>query len=591
MRFRIVTLAALAALLAGCGQKKVDAGEFARLSEEFLYSTLALSPVSASASGYHEHKGAKLDEQLDDYSPTGINRSREHFASWDKRVRSIDRAALDAESRADLELIDTQVQLALLEYQTIQDYRHNPTLYVELAGNALFTPYSVEYAPAAQRWAAIIARLKALPQLMQSAQANLVDSNAIWTRVAIEENDGNLEMIEGLLAGKVPAELKAEYDAAAKPAAAALRAYSAHLKTLKDTGADGWRLGKQRYDAKFRLVVGRDVTPEKLLADAEAALTAVRKEMFMTSLPLHVKYYPTHKDPVDVNLIVGETLAKVAQKHVKAGDYFKEAARTLEETRSFLRAHEDRVVKLPGRDNLQLIETPAFMRGVYGVGGFNPAPPLQPELGAFYWLTPIPANWPAERVESKLREYNDYGLRILTIHEAIPGHYVQFEYASRVEPKPRRLLRALFGSGPYVEGWAVYATEIMLKEGYLEHNPEMQLTWGKQLLRAIANTVLDIRMQTMGMTDDEAMKLMVERTFQEKEEATAKLQRAKLGACQLPTYFAGYRGWKQLRAALEKKEGAKFSPQAFHQRALEAGALPLSALSTLLGAEAAPPQP
>ena len=211
--------------------------------------------------------------------------------------------------------------------------------------------------------------------------------------------------------------------------------------------------------------------------------------------------------------------------------------------------------KLPGRDNLQLIETPAYMRGVYGVGGFNPAPPLQPELGAFYWLTPIPSTWPKERVESKLREYNDYGLRILTIHEAIPGHYVQFEYASRVEPKPRRVLRSLFGSGPYVEGWAVYATDIMLKEGYLAHDPELQLTWGKQMLRAIANTILDIRMHTMGMSDEEAMKLMLERTFQEKEEASAKLQRAKLGACQLPTYFAGYRGWTRLRAAAGEEGG------------------------------------
>ena len=105
---------------------------------------------------------------------------------------------------------------------------------------------------------------------------------------------------------------------------------------------------------------------------------------------------------------------------------------------------------MPGRDNLQLIDTPEFMRGIFGVGGFSPAPALQPELGAFYWLTPIPKNWPKERVESKLREYNNYGLQILAIHEAIPGHYVQFEYADSVEPKPRRLLRSVFGNGPFV---------------------------------------------------------------------------------------------------------------------------------------------
>ena len=280
-----------------------------------------------------------------------------------------------------------------------------------------------------------------------------------------------------------------------------------------------WRLGKENYAKKFRLVVGGETTPEKLLADAEAELTALRKRMFQLAVPLHVKYYPTHKDPVDLNLIVGETLEKVAQKHVPADRYFAEAQKTLEETRAFLKAHEDRLVQMPGRDNLQLIETPAFMRGIYGVGGFSPAPALQPELGAFYWLTPIPKEWPKERVESKLREYNDYGLRILTIHEAIPGHYVQLEYANQVQPVPRRLLRAVFGNGPYVEGWAVYATDVMLAEGYMDHNPEMELTWCKQLLRAVSNTILDIRMQTQGMSDEEAMALMTQKTFQEREEA------------------------------------------------------------------------
>jgi uncharacterized protein (DUF885 family) len=330
-------------------------------------------------------------------------------------------------------------------------------------------------------------------------------------------------------------------------------------------------------------VVGSDVTPEQLLADAEAQLREIRRKMFMDSLPLHQQYYPTHRDPVDLNLIVRETLDRIATRHVAAADYFAEAEKTLAETRSFMKSHEDRIVKMPGQDNLKLIETPEYMRGVYGVGGFSPAPALQPELGAFYWLTPIPKDWPKERVDSKLREYNDYGLRILTIHEAIPGHYVQLEYANAIQPKSRRLLRSVFGSGPYVEGWAVYATDVMIREGFMDKSPELQLTVQKQLLRAIANTILDIRLQTGNMTEAEAMKLMVEQTFQEKEEATAKYQRARLNSCQLPTYFAGYRAWKELRAAAEKKDGAQFNAGEFHRKALEAGALPMPVLRRLLG--------
>jgi hypothetical protein len=129
----------------------------------------------------------------------------------------------------------------------------------------------------------------------------------------------------------------------------------------------------------------------------------------------------------------------------------------LQEARDFVR--EKGLLKLPPRDNLQVIETPVFMRGMYAVGGFNSAPSLEPQLGAFYWITPIPKSWPRERVESKLREYNFYKLKLLTIHEAIPGHYVQMENANEVEPRSRRLLRSVFGNGPYIEGWAQYRTQ------------------------------------------------------------------------------------------------------------------------------------
>jgi len=222
------------------------------------------------------------------------------------------------------------------------------------------------------------------------------------------------------------------------------------------------------------------------------------------------------------------------------------------------------------------------MRGIYSVGGFNAAPPLQPELGAFYWITPIPKSWSKDRIESKLREYNNYGLQQLTIHEAMPGHYVQLEYANDVQPKSRRLLRNIFGNGPYIEGWAVYAQQLMTDQGYLDNSPGMRLTLGKQLLRVLANTILDVRLQTMGMTDQEALDLMIKDTYQEKEEATAKLQRAQLSSCQLPTYFAGWKGWLQVREHYQQKQGANFSLKDFHERALKESAVPLTTLDRLL---------
>jgi uncharacterized protein (DUF885 family) len=222
------------------------------------------------------------------------------------------------------------------------------------------------------------------------------------------------------------------------------------------------------------------------------------------------------------------------------------------------------------------------MRGIYGVGGFNPAPALQPELGAFYWITPIPPNWPKDRIDSKLREYNTYGLQELTIHEAMPGHYVQFEYANDVQPVSRRLLRNVFGNGAYIEGWAFYTQQLMSDEGYLDNSPALRLTFLKQVLRALANTILDVRLQTMGMTDRQALDLMIDGTYQEREEATAKLQRAQLSSCQLPTYYAGYKGWLQARDRYRQAKGAAFSLREFHERALRESAVPLPELEKLL---------
>jgi uncharacterized protein (DUF885 family) len=216
------------------------------------------------------------------------------------------------------------------------------------------------------------------------------------------------------------------------------------------------------------------------------------------------------------------------------------------------------------------------------VGGFNPAPALEPQLGAFYWVTPIPSNWPKERIESKLREYNTYGLMQLTIHEAMPGHWVQFEVADNVQPKSRRLLRNLFGNGPYIEGWATYAQQLMSDEGFLNNSVELRLTLYKQLLRAIANSILDIRFQTMGMTEKEAIDLLVNETFQEKEEASAKVQRAQLSSCQLPTYFVGWRGWLDTREEYKKRKGAGFNLQEFHDTALKESAVPMPVLGGLL---------
>jgi uncharacterized protein (DUF885 family) len=170
----------------------------------------------------------------------------------------------------------------------------------------------------------------------------------------------------------------------------------------------------------------------------------------------------------------------------------------------------------------------------------------------------------------------------ITIHEAMPGHYVQGEVANSLQPQSRRALRNIFGNGAYVEGWALYTQQLMSEEGFLDYSPELWLTFYKQLLRSIANAILDIRLQTMGMKDQQALDLMIKDTFQEREEATAKLQRAQLSSCQLPTYFVGWRGWLYAREEYKKRRGAAFKISDFHDAALKESAVPMPALQQLI---------
>jgi uncharacterized protein (DUF885 family) len=578
--FRAIWLSAAVVLLAGCGGKKPVA-DIHQLTQESVYTNLRFSPVAATQTGYHQHQGVVLDELLDDYSPAAIDAQRKFHSGFRKRLDAVQPEQLSAEDRADYDILRGQCELALLELDSIQSFRHNPTLYVELIGNALFSPSSLDYAPKPQRYRHIIARLGRVRALLESAKQNLADAPEIWNKVAQEENEGNIGLLDKTLREGAPAEIRADYDRAVTPALDALREFNRWLKDDLSKRTSDWRLGGEKYAAKFRYALGTDRPAAEVLAQAEADIKTVRKQMWDLALPLHKKMYPTHRDPVDLNLIVGEVLSRVADRHATPASYFADARRDLDETRGY--AKEKNLLPLPARDNLQVIETPEFMRGIYAVGGFNPAPALEPKLGAYYWITPIPPGWPKARIESKLREYNFYSLKLLTIHEAMPGHYVQFEYANDVQPEARRVLRGVYGNGPYIEGWAVYATEMMLDEGYLNGSPELRLTFLKQVLRLLANAVLDVRLHTAGMTDEQAMDLMVKKCFQESEEATAKLQRAKLSSCQLPTYYAGWRGWQQMRRDYQAKHGAGFKLSEFHEKALKPGSVPLPAARRLLG--------
>jgi uncharacterized protein (DUF885 family) len=596
---RTIPLVMLLALLtSACGHNSSDS-EFPKLTEDFVYKSLAFSPVYASSQGLHTYGGVNFDTQLDDVSRQAVQQQREFYSDIHKRLEAFDKASLSPEDRADYDIMDEQIALSLFDIDMAQSWARSPQTYVELIGNALYNPLVLEYAPKEERFRHIIARMNKVPAFMETARHQLRVAPQEWIKVAIEENEGNIDLIDKTLRAETPPELKADYDTAASPAMDALRSFNRFLsddmpKRVQrsgdgrgpDVGAPEWRLGPEKYAVKFKLALATDRTVDQVLADAEARLKAVRAQMLEVSLPLHAKWFPDHKDHADLtgdareNQLVREVLDRIAQEHSTPASYMDDVKKDLADARSFAQAKN--LLTMPAGSNLQVIPTPEFERGIYAVAGFDPAPVFEPQLGGFFWLTPIPPDWPKERVESKLHEYNFYNLQLLTIHEAMPGHYVQGEFANAIQPKIRGVLRALFSNGPYVEGWAQYITQTMLDEGYMNNSPELRLTLLKQELRVDANAILDIRLQTNRMTDDQAMELMEKQTFQEHEEAVAKLQRAKLSSTQLPTYFTGWRDWLRVREAVKKQQGSAFSLHDFHDRALKEGGVPLPVLGRLL---------
>jgi uncharacterized protein (DUF885 family) len=574
-----------------------DSNKFSQLSDQFVKTSLALLPVSASQAGYHKHlnpqtgKTIELDGQLDDVSAAAVEQQLRFYREWRQRFqRETPVGSLSAQDSADYRMIEDQIALGLLELEEIQNYKHNPTVYVELLGNGLFLPLSQEYAAKEVRLGHVISRIGQIPRFLEQAKAQLVDADPIFTTTALEENQGNLDQIEQV-GGEIStgSPLKPEYEKVAPQAKKALTDFNEWLENdLAKRAKNGrtWRLGADWYGQKFHSVMQTSIEPAQLLKDAEAELARTRAEMLKLALPLYKQWFPGQEDYAGMsphereNKIIRAVLEKTSEEHPQRDQLIDAVKGDLDGIIQFIR--EKKIVSLSSRDNLKVIPTPEFMRGIYSVAGFHGPPPLEPTAEAQYWVTPIDAKMPEAKAESKLREYNNYTLKWLTIHEALPGHYIQFEHANDVQPVIRRLIRNLFANGPYVEGWAEYIADVMTEQGFLDFSPKFQLMRMKVWLRATANTILDIRMQTMNMSDQEAMDLMLNETFQTQAEAEGKLRRAKLSSAQLPTYFLGARQWWTLRKNYERASGNAFTLVQFHDRALDQGALPLESLERII---------
>lgn len=558
-------------------------------ANRFILFDLTFQPAEATQIGYHGDARHPLDSQLDDLGPATRSAHRAFLARARQCFATV--KANTAEDAADRALVRDSIESSIFQIDVLQSYRYSPQDYVEMIGSALFFPLTATQGSELERLTAVVARMEQIPRVVDQAQHNLKEADPVYIETAIDENSGNLAVIEQVGTMVAPGSpLRPRYDAAAKAALASLNGFSAWLKDdlSKRPHTVTWRTGPDVYAKIFAFALGPGTreTPDSVLTSARRDLARVRGEMYSVALPLHQQWFPGHSDHAELsgdalqNKIISEVIDHINLDHAAPGDLLKTVQDKAKEIRAFIVAKD--LLTLSGRDNLHIVPTPEFMRGSFSVAGFHSAPPLDPTADAEYWVTPIDPHASADQAESKLREYNNWMLQYLTMHEALPGHYTQFEHANNLEPASRRIVRGALGSGTYAEGWGEYAVREMEDAGYANNDPRFVLMVQKIRLRVITNAILDISLQSRGMTDQEALDLMQQQAFQTRAEADGKLRRAKLTAGQLITYYVGYHQWIDLRAKEQTKLGEKFSLKAFNNAALDEGPLPIPVLEPLL---------
>ncbi len=535
------------------------------ISAQYLSELWKSSPMAASQAGYHKDH---VDEHLDDLSAEA--RARRLGVLKDLSGQLPTAQTGDAEADADVALLQDAIRLESLDLEEAHDFQKRCDKPLDDLGSAFFNMAVRDYAPLDERASAAFSRLKEVPRYLQQAKASLHFDVDVFAAAAKDDGEGLIDYLQhDLQLAFAKSKHATALGSASAEAVKAVREYLGFIENdLPKMPHADFRYGDALYRKRFRPYLQTDQDPSQVLAAAEKRLKELHVEMSGLAEKLIGK--------ADIRA----ALNKIAEEHPKAEALFDVVKAQLKEARDFIEAKK--LMTLRNQDNLQVIETPPFLRAMLGVAAFDGAPPYQPELGAFYYVTPIPKDWPAAKVESKLREYNRYGLELLTIHEAMPGHYVQFERANQVQPEVRRVLRWVLSATSYVEGWAVYTQDLMVDAGYLgADNAKLKLQARKLELRAVANTILDIKLQTQKMSDEEALRLMMDETFQERPEAEAKLRRAKLSVTQLCSYFVGGETWRAIRRQAEKRRG--FTLKSFHDRVLSEGAMTLRSLSRVVG--------
>ncbi len=555
--------AALVILLLGNADRSAASdGDFETLANGYIQKLVESNPELATVLGDH-----RFDGRLTDRSASAAAAQAQTAREYLDRLAAIDPAGLNEVNGIDYAILKLNLERTVFEVEELREHEWNPLFYN--MGNAVYALIARDFAPLEERLRNVKTRLEGVPAVLEAAKANLKNPPRVHTETAILQNQGNIGLVRDELSqfvSQVPG-MEVELAPAREAAVRALEEYGVWLeKDLLPRSNGEVRIGDAMWRKKLRFSLDSDLSKEEIYARAVADLAATQKKMYETALPLYRKFFPGVKDEAklkDMKHVNKAVLDKLAEDRPNNDTIVPKARKTLDDAIAFARAKK--LVTVP-TETVKIIVMPEFQRGV-AVAYCDSPGPLEPAGETFYAISPTPADWSPERTESFFKEYNDYMLMDLTVHEAVPGHYLQGAHANKF--KAPTLIRSIFYSGSFVEGWAVYTEKVMADAGF--GGPEVRMQQLKMRLRVIINAIIDQKIHTEGMTEEQAIALMKNEGFQEDGEAAGKWRRACLTSTQLSTYFVGSAEVEDLRRAYEAKH-AKVDLQKLHDTMLSFGA-------------------
>ncbi|WP_214071357.1 DUF885 domain-containing protein [Mucilaginibacter sp. dw_454] len=544
---------------------------FALYENHFLEELWKLNPDWATTVGYHKY---------DSLLVVPDDKSRDAMENFTK-VQKDSLARYQAGDLTDLNRMDYQLMQNQMEYidwqlSVLKDYQWNPTRYNPFG--AFATILNEHYAPLPKRLRNFYQKMANIPAYYKEAQKQIKNPVPELVTLAIQQQTGGANILEkdfadSLKKSNIPAAEQKLMTDRAKLAAQSVRTYITFLQTIKNDKPRSFRLGKQLYEDKFKYEMQTVYGAQQLFNMANERKKQIHRDMAKLSRQLWPKYFGKKAIPSDSLDMIADVLDTLSAKHTTAADLQSTIEKQLPILSNFVRAKD--LLTLDPSKPLEVRKSPAYF-GNAAVASMSPPGPYDKNGNSYFNIISLKGLSP-EKAESYLREYNNYTLQILCIHEAIPGHYVQLIYAN----KSPSLIKSIFGSGAMVEGWAVYGEQMMLDNGY-EDSPEMKLMWYKWHLRSVCNTLLDYDVHANNMTKEQAIKLLTHEAFQQQAEAEGKWVRVSVSSVQLDSYFDGYKEIMDLRDAYKIKMGDKYRLKEFNEKFLSYGNAPVRLIRTAM---------